>query len=120
MKILAIVIVAFAFAFAACSSAQKASTTPPQMAPPAPVAQNTPPATPKVTAAVVKKEICESGSDSRFLEVHKKPTGCDLTYKKFGIEKIVASGKYGLKHCESSLNKITKKLEGDKFTCRQN
>jgi len=106
--------------FMACSSAKKQPDITQTTAPTTPVVQDKTSKAPKIDSDIIKKEICESGEDKRFLEVHKKPNGCDLSYKKFGKEKVVATGKFGIKHCEDSLNKIAKKLEADKFDCREN
>ena len=116
MRIFIVFIVALMFV--ACSSAKKQpDAAQPQVTPPAPVIQDSSKSTPKMDADIVKKEVCESGKDKRLLEVLKKAPGCELSYTKFGKSKTVSSGKYGTKHCEDSLDKITKKLEARKFKC---
>jgi hypothetical protein len=102
-----------------CSTAKQqpelAQTPPPQKT----AAQETTVSTSKMATDFVTKEVCESGTDKRTLEVQKKSDGCDLTYEKFGKEKTVASGKFGTKHCQTSLMKIIKKLTADNFSCQE-
>lgn len=105
----------------ACSSAEKQSGPPPSQ-PQSPQSSSqslgSPPA-PDMHEdfEVFKTETCESGTDSRTLEVRKKKVGCDLSYTRFGKEKIVSSGKHGTKRCEKSMDKIIKKLKAQKYTC---
>lgn len=103
-----------ALIFMGCSGPQKQTDT---TSTTTPATKEAPKAEAKADPNVVKKEVCESGDDKRMLAVLKTGSGCDLSYTKFGKEKVVASGKFGVKHCEASFDKITKKLEADNFNC---
>jgi len=107
-------------ALAACSTPKKKSDSASKAKTSAPVVTKESKKADKASSDAVGKEVCESGKDSRSLEIHKKGAGCELSYSKFGKSSVVSSSQNGTHHCESSLEKIAKKLEADNFKCTKN
>ena len=113
-----LVILAMGAALAACSSPNKqTSTSDPQLPPSTSAVKVVQTPTSVIVTDLVKKEVCQASGDTRLLELHKKSTGCELDYTKFGKAKVISSSKHGTKHCEASFEKITKELEAQKFKC---
>ena len=101
-------------ALAACASTQKK---------PAPTAQTTAPVATASTSTHASdisdlvKLSCARGTETRFLEVSQKGSGCALDYTKSGKMSAVATSAHGVKHCVDSQKKIRTKLEQAGFKC---
>lgn len=62
---------------------------------------------------------CSNQKDVRSLMVKKTTTGgCELMYKKFGSEKMVASSGISSKYCEQVSKKIQTNLSRSGFSCQ--
>jgi hypothetical protein len=130
MRFLALTL-ALVFGALGCSSSQKKADT--QNAPAAPAAKaastsSASTAAAKPADASAKKNAkkagaagpgmaCASGEDKRSIAVAKKGDGCEVSYTKSGETKVVATSANGTEHCDETVVKMKKNLEGAGFKC---
>lgn len=62
-------------------------------------------------------KTCNSGIDSRMIEVEKTDKGCEVFYTKNNEKKSIASAKYDLGYCDSIQDRITSNLTNAGFKC---